>query len=384
MKNINVLLAVALACGATVFGAQKKPMVANTPIEIRCSVAPVQSTDGVLVAQGGRGYGYAVYVQNAVACFSVRIKNKLTTIKSLTPAPAAPFELVAVLAEGGMMSLKIDEVEVAVGSAGSLIPTQPGMGLSVGKDTSSPVGTYELPFAYPGKVSELFINGEAYAVPAARPTAFYTPKQDMDGLKKAVIKAGLPNVLMIGDSISIGYTPPVIDLLKDVANVQRVKTNCGDTQSGMRNLKRWLGTTPWDIIHFNWGLHDLCYRHPDSRVYGNRDKVNGTIAVPLEQYEQNLEKLVLQLEKTGAKLIWASTTVVPEGEAGRFPEDVIKYNAAAERIMQKHDVAIDDLYALTATFPPAFFSCPGDVHYTAEGYQELARQVANSIKAELN
>ena len=142
---------------------------------------------------------------------------------------------------------------------------------------------------------------------------FYTPAGDLHGLNEDQVKRDdLPVVLLLGDSISIGYTPGVKELLKDEANVQRPKANCGDTKRGLKALRNWLGDTSWDVIHFNWGLHDLCYRHPDSKVYGNRDKVNGTLSVPLEQYEKNLERLVRQLKKTGATLVWASTTVVPK------------------------------------------------------------------------
>jgi len=217
--------------------------------------------------------------------------------------------------------------------------------------------------------------------PAYEAKTFYTPKQDLDGLKvKTEINADLPNVLIIGDSISIGYTKPVIALLKGIANVQRVKTNSGDTNSGMQNLKRWLGTTQWDVIHFNWGLHDLCYRHPDSKMQGHRDKLNGIIGVPLDQYEKNLEALVLQLKATGAKLIWASTTVVPEGEAGRILGDDLRYNAVAAKIMQKYNIPIDDLHALSTGFAGKYSSRPGDVHYKNAGSAKLAQQVAEFIE----
>ena len=144
-----------------------------------------------------------------------------------------------------------------------------------------------------------------------------------------------------------------------------------------------LGETDWDVIHFNWGLHDLCYRHPDAKVYGNRDKVNGTIAVPLDQYEKNLETLVQRLKQTGATLIWASTTKVPEGEAGRNVGDDARYNAVAAKIMKKHGIAINDLHALSATFEPSLFTKPGDVHYTKQGSVRLAKQVTEAILAEL-
>lgn len=71
--------------------------------------------------------------------------------------------------------------------------------------------------------------------------------------------AGLPRVLLIGDSISMGYTLEVRERLKGVANVHRPPQNCGDSATGLKQLDRWLGTGTWDVIHFNFGLHDLKY-----------------------------------------------------------------------------------------------------------------------------
>src|SRR2546430_2696439 len=67
----------------------------------------------------------------------------------------------------------------------------------------------------------------------------------------------LPRVLLIGDSISIGYTIPTRELLKGKANLHRIPANGGSTKDGLANIDKWLGTGKWDVIHFNWGLHDL-------------------------------------------------------------------------------------------------------------------------------
>jgi acyl-CoA thioesterase-1 len=75
---------------------------------------------------------------------------------------------------------------------------------------------------------------------------------------------GLPRVLLIGDSISIGYTLPVRELMQGVANVHRPLTNCGPTTEGLQHIDQWLGKEKWDVIHFNWGLHDLKYMGPSS------------------------------------------------------------------------------------------------------------------------
>jgi len=213
---------------------------------------------------------------------------------------------------------------------------------------------------------------------------FYTPPQDRAGLKpQEEINPNLPNVLILGDSISIGYTPVVRKLLAGKANVLRPSANCGDTKAGLKHLDEWLGTRKWDVIHFNWGLHDLAYRNPQAPGTGHLDKVHGTLSVPPKEYEKNLEQLVARLEKTGAKLIWASTTVVPENEAGRLVGDDKKYNDIAARVMQRHGIPTDDLYALTVSFKGALSAGPGNVHYNRAGYEKIGAQVAEAIEKAL-
>lgn len=207
----------------------------------------------------------------------------------------------------------------------------------------------------------------------------------------------LPNVLILGDSISIGYTIPVRDMLKGKANVYRPMNakgdgpiNCGNTKMGLANIERHLDTKPnggraWDVIHFNWGLWDVNYRIPPNQDNkGERDKVNGRISFTTEEYGENLEKLVERLKKTGAKLIWGSISYIPEGEGGRVVGDDVKYNAVAAEIMKKHGIAIDDIYGLTSKFEPKLFVKPGDVHYTSEGSKKIAEQVVRFIEKELS
>lgn len=194
-------------------------------------------------------------------------------------------------------------------------------------------------------------------------------------------QADVPQVLLIGDSISIGYTPHVKQMLKGAADVTHHAGNAQHTGTGLRRLDQWLGETKWDVIHFNWGLWDLCYRHPESKVQGNRDKVDGVLTTSLDQYQKNLHTLVTRLEATGAKLIWASTTVVPEGEAGRKVGDDKRYNDVAGEVMKKHGIATNDLHSLTRSFSPDLFTGPGNVHYTKAGYKRIARQVAEHVRA---
>ena len=199
----------------------------------------------------------------------------------------------------------------------------------------------------------------------------------------------LPRVLIIGDSISIGYTDKVAELLAGEAVVERPMgedgkaENCGPTSKGIADLDLWLGDARWDVIHFNWGLHDLCYRHPDSTATGHRDKVNGTITVTPEQYEANLRQLVARLKATGANLIWASTTPVPEGTLGRFVGDEVTYKEIAARVMAENNIPIDDLYAYMLPEVAKYGRAPGEVHYTDEGSDYLAVKVAAAIKSGL-
>lgn len=223
---------------------------------------------------------------------------------------------------------------------------------------------------------------ESFGVPK-KSAAFFTPKRDRKKTNKnGKYIEGRANVLIIGDSISIGYTPTVISKLEDTANIFRIPTNGGHTKRGLEQIDEWLGDRKWDIIHFNWGLHDLCYRNPKSKTSGRRDKQNGTQDVPIDQYAINLEKLVTRLSQTKAKLIWASTTLVPEKEAGRRVGDELKYNAIAKKIMEKNEITINDLHTFSTTITQ-HFSGSGDVHFKGKGSKLLGEQVTQSIQAYL-
>ncbi len=176
----------------------------------------------------------------------------------------------------------------------------------------------------------------------------------------------LPRVLLIGDSVSRGYTQAVRKELAGKVNVHRAPANCGPTASGLKNLDAWLGDSAkkWDAIHFNFGIH-------------NR-------ATAPEVYEKELDELVTLLTATGAKLIWASTTPIPpdtkDGEAA--PAAIVEKNKIAARVMQQHGVVIDDLYAWMLP-DLAKFQNPKDVHFTAAGYERLAQRVARVIETAL-
>lgn len=170
----------------------------------------------------------------------------------------------------------------------------------------------------------------------------------------------LPSVLLIGDSVSRGYTQAVRKALAGKANVHRAPANCGPTSTGVRMIDVWLGDGRWDVIHFNFGIHDR--------------------ATPIADYTQRMEQLVERMKKTGAKLIWATTTPIPDvPEKNQTAESIVQRNEAAAEIMKKHSVVIDDLF--TAVTPHLKeLQNPGDVHFNGSGYDFLGKKVAESIE----
>jgi acyl-CoA thioesterase-1 len=188
----------------------------------------------------------------------------------------------------------------------------------------------------------------------------------------AVTDPKLPRVLLIGDSICIGYAAHVRHLLKGKANVYRIPENGGPTTNGLAKLKSWLGDGHWDVIHFNFGLHDL------KLITGGQRRITP------DEYERNLGELAGRLKSAGAKLIWASTTPVPEplGKLGRVAADVPVYNARAKKVMAENHIPTNDLYDF-ALPQLSKIQRPANVHYTEEGYEALAKQVAASIEAAL-
>jgi len=191
---------------------------------------------------------------------------------------------------------------------------------------------------------------------------------------------GLPRVLLIGDSISIGYTLQTRAMLRGKANVHRIPTNGGHTAKGLQELDKWLGKGKWDVIHFNWGLHDLKYVVPGSGKLVDPSK--GKQVAPVEKYAANLDKLVKRMRKSGAKLIFATTTPVPKGSRGRAAGDAKEYNTAALKVMKANDVAVNDLYAF-ALPKLKTIQRPANVHFLPEGSKALASQVAASITSVL-
>ena len=176
---------------------------------------------------------------------------------------------------------------------------------------------------------------------------------------------GLPRVLLIGDSVSRGYTLAARKALAGKANVHRAPENCGPTANGLKKIDVWLGDGKWDVIHFNFGIHDR--------------------ATPAADYQHRLETLIARMKATGAKLIWASTTPVPPDtkDGPKVTEQIIEKNRIAAEVMAKHGIAIDDLFTFI-TPHLAKAQNPKDVHFNNDGYDLLGKQAATVIEQALS
>ncbi len=172
----------------------------------------------------------------------------------------------------------------------------------------------------------------------------------------------LPRILIIGDSISRGYTQAVRTSLDGKVNVHRAPANCGPTRTGLKKLDIWLGNGKWDLITFNFGIHDRKTKP--------------------ETYIANLQKLINRLKKTNAKLLWISTTPIPSDSIYGSNDAIIQKNKLAATLMQKNSIPQCDLY--TWIHPDLKTDQnPKDCHFSNKGYTRLAEKVSQAILQEV-
>ena len=172
----------------------------------------------------------------------------------------------------------------------------------------------------------------------------------------------LPRVLIIGDSVSRGYTLAVREFLAGKANVHRAPANCGPTKMGIDKLKVWLGDGRWDVITFNFGIHD--------RRTSEKD------------YKTRLTQITTRLKATGAKLLWVNTTPVPPGAHEYVKGASEQKNRTAATLMQSREIPIVDLYS--AVLPMlAKYQIPKNCHFKHSGYDFLGGIVGKGILARL-
>ena len=197
----------------------------------------------------------------------------------------------------------------------------------------------------------------------------------------------LPNVLIYGDSISIGYTAYARKNLEKKANVYRLYSNGSDSSAVFSKMTRMHKVMrdkeleghwdfEWDVIHFNVGLHDLKYFKD-----GKLDFAGEQVA-PVDKYVKNLERVIKYFKKCApkAKLIFATTTPVPANSGGRKEGDAKRYNEAALKLLKNYpEIAVNDLYTLAFSNQKKWWVKPGNVHFTSKGCAALGKEVSESV-----
>jgi lysophospholipase L1-like esterase len=190
----------------------------------------------------------------------------------------------------------------------------------------------------------------------------------------------LPKVLIIGDSIAGDYFSIVMNKLQGIAEVQTPQEpgNGGGTTNGLLYVDKWIAEAKWDVIHFNFGLHDI--KHIDPETGKNSKNLNDPQQANPEQYGKNLRVIVQKLKASGAKLIFATTTPYPDklGKQMRTPGMPAVYNKIAIEIMRENDIAINDIYSYVLPRMEKL-QRPKNVHFTEKGYQVIGNEVAEII-----
>jgi len=187
-------------------------------------------------------------------------------------------------------------------------------------------------------------------------------------------------VLLIGDSIRIGYQNQVKELLKEECDVIFDQDNSRFVQYGywhINQMFRHFG--PFDIVHFNHGYWDMNIESP------MKEALN-----PIDEYVHGLDRMINYIRNQHAIPIFASTcpiftSGISQDNTGIVAEInyqnswVVAYNEAAEEYMNHHHVAINDMYHPFLK-GPFYYKCPDMLHLSEDGNKLAAQLVASAIR----
>jgi len=183
-------------------------------------------------------------------------------------------------------------------------------------------------------------------------------------------------VLLLGDSIRLGYCPHIRESLKETCDVYYPEDNCRYTTYTYVSLKGSINQVDHpetiSVIHWNNGHWDVAHW----------DKSPESLNSP-EVYAQMLERIYCRLTTycPNAKIIFATTTPVNpanhEAENPRSREEIMHYNETAKQVMNKLGVEVNDLFSVASDFTEADFI--DHAHFTEAGYKILAGKVCEKI-----
>ena len=193
----------------------------------------------------------------------------------------------------------------------------------------------------------------------------------------------MKKVLLIGDSVRMGYDKYVKDALSGVAEVCYPKENCKMAVYVLRFLQEWMEFEKWDndfdIVHWNAGLWDVL------ELYGDEP------LTPINVYADYVKRIDkrIRLLFPKAKVVFTTSTPVIEEKCldwfSRKNATIKAYNDAAINALKEigSDTIINDLYSLCEKFPNDYHS--DAVHfYTPKATDKIGRQVLSVITKALN
>ncbi len=186
----------------------------------------------------------------------------------------------------------------------------------------------------------------------------------------------MTRVVLIGDSIRMGYEPWVRQALLGMAEVWAPQENGGNSDNVLAHLDEWVAAGRPSVVHLNCGLHDI------KKEFGHDEA-----AVPIGRYEANVRSVLQRLKAVPyVHTVWATTTPVDEGRHhavkgfDRFETDVETYNAVACRVAAELGVAVNDLWTVVEQAGRERMLGPDGVHFTPEGYRRLGEAVAAFLR----
>ena len=180
--------------------------------------------------------------------------------------------------------------------------------------------------------------------------------------RPAAIESGLPDVLLLGDSITRGYYDATVDLLRGKANVYLFATSAAvGSDMLLEQIRDYRKMTRirFALVHLHNGMHGRTYSDADYRAH----------------YPAFLETVKSQWPT--AKCVVATTTpVLKDSEDGPPNDRILARNAIAMQDAAKAGCRIDDQHALMLQHQDLH---DGNVHFTAAGSRVQAEQVVVSI-----
>ncbi len=187
----------------------------------------------------------------------------------------------------------------------------------------------------------------------------------------------MKTIILIGDSIRMGYDQYVRERLDGVADVIFPNENGRFSLYVLRYLNLWKERLNWpddvDLIHWNAGLWDVGRYVYDEPL------------TPLAFYVDNLRRIHKRLQVLWPKahLIFATTTPVDEARmnpkaVSRFNSEIEAYNTAAVAMLRGLGEDIDDLYATMSAAPLECHS-DGTHFYTDQGTEIIGQAVLRSV-----